>query len=144
MSVSQIAQVLLNGTDLLIIGMLLGPAAIVPYACTGKLVTILASQPQLFMQAALPALSELRTSVPQARLFQVSTSMSQLLLLCSGAIACVVLAVNESFVSWWVGEALFAGVGLTAVLWYWACSSGTGTSRRFTRCSALATSAAWR
>ncbi len=116
MSVSQIAQVLLNGTDLLIIGTLLGPAAIVPYACTGKLVTILASQPQLFMQTALPALSELRTSVPQARLFQVSTSMSQLLLLCSGAIACVVLAVNESFVSWWVGEARFAGVGLTAVL----------------------------
>ena len=116
MSVSQIAQVLLNGTDVLIVAMLLGPAAIVPYACTGKLVTILASQPQLFMQAALPALSELRTSVPQSRLFQVSTSMSQLLLLCSGAIACVVLAVNESFVSWWVGEARFAGVGLTAVL----------------------------
>ena len=116
MSVSQVAQVLLNGTDLLIIGMLLGPAAIVPYACTGKLLTILASQPQLFMQTTLPALSELRTSVPQARLFQVSTSMSQLLLLCSGAIACVVLAVNESFVSWWVGEARFAGVGLTAVL----------------------------
>ena len=105
-SVSQIAQVLLNGTDLLVIGMLLGPAAIVPYACTGKLVTLLANQPQLFMQTALPALSELRASVPQARLFQVSTSMSQLLLMCSGAIACVVLTVNEAFVSWWVGGSL--------------------------------------
>ena len=92
---SQVAQVLLNGTDLLVIGALLGPAAVVPYACTGKLVTLLANQPQLFMQTALPALSELRTSAPRARLFQVSTSMSQLLLLCSGAIACVVLTVNE-------------------------------------------------
>ncbi|MCA1563716.1 MAG: oligosaccharide flippase family protein, partial [Acidobacteria bacterium] len=35
-AVSQTAQVLLNGTDLLIIGALLGPAAVVPYACTGK------------------------------------------------------------------------------------------------------------
>ena len=38
------------------------------------------------------------------------------MLLCSGAIACVVLAVNEAFVSWWVGGTRFAGVGLTAVL----------------------------
>ena len=90
-SVSQVAQVLLNGTDLLVIGALLGPTAVVPYACTGKLVTLLANQPQLFMQTALPALSELRASAPRARMFQVSTSMSQLLLIASGAIACVVL-----------------------------------------------------
>ena len=57
-SVSQIAQVLLNGTDLLIIAGLLGPTAVVPYACTGKLVSLLANQAQLFMQMALPALSE--------------------------------------------------------------------------------------
>ena len=37
-SVSQIAQVLLNGTDVMIVGALLGPAAVVPYACTGKLI----------------------------------------------------------------------------------------------------------
>ena len=37
-AVSQTAQVLLNGTDMLIIGALLGPAAVVPYACTGKLI----------------------------------------------------------------------------------------------------------
>ena len=73
-SVSQIAQILVNGTDLLVIGALLGPAAVVPYACTGKLVTLLANQPQLFMQTALPALSELRASVPRARMFQVSTA----------------------------------------------------------------------
>ena len=37
-AVSQTAQVLLNGTDVMIIGALLGPAAVVPYACTGKLI----------------------------------------------------------------------------------------------------------
>ena len=115
-SVSQVAQVLLNGTDLLVIGALLGPAAVVPYACTGKLLTLLASQPQLFMQTALPALSELRASVPRARVFQVSTAMSQFLLISSGAIACVVLTINGPFVSWWVGPDRFAGPALTGLL----------------------------
>ena len=115
-SVSQVAQVLLNGTDLLVIGALLGPAAVVPYACTGKLLTLLANQPQLFMQTALPALSELRASVPRARMFQVSTAMSQLLLISSGAIACVVLTINGPFVSWWVGPDRFAGPALTGLL----------------------------
>ena len=59
-SVNQIAQVLLGGTDLVVVGKLLGPEAVVPYACTGKLLTLLANQPQMFMQMALPALSELR------------------------------------------------------------------------------------
>ena len=115
-SMSQVAQVLLNGTDLLVIGALLGPAAVVPYACTGKLLALLANQPQLFMQTALPALSELRASVPRERLFQVSTAMSQLLLMSSGAIACVVLTVNGPFVSWWVGPDRFAGPALTVLL----------------------------
>jgi O-antigen/teichoic acid export membrane protein len=115
-SVSQVAQVLLNGTDLFIIGKLLGPAAIVPYACTGKLITLLANQPQLFMQMAVPALSELRAGVSRERLFQVATGMSQVMLLVSGAIACVVLAVNQPFVTWWVGADRFGGIGLTGLL----------------------------
>ncbi len=68
------------------------------------------------MQMALPALSELRASVPRARMFQVSTAMSQLLLISSGAIACVVLTINGPFVSWWVGPDRFAGPALTGLL----------------------------
>jgi O-antigen/teichoic acid export membrane protein len=115
-SVSQVAQVLVNGTDLLVIAGLLGPAAVVPYACTGKLVTLLSNQAQLFMQMALPALSELRVSVPRSRMFEVTTSMSQFLLISSGAIACVVMTVNGAFVSWWVQPARYAGSGLTTLL----------------------------
>jgi O-antigen/teichoic acid export membrane protein len=115
-SVGQLAQVLLSGTDFVVIGKLLGPEAIVPYACTGKLITMLANQPQMFMQLALPALSELRTSAPRDRLFEVSRSMTQVMLLASGAIVAVVLATNAAFVTWWVGDVQFAGVGLTALL----------------------------
>ena len=115
-SVAQVAQVLLSGTDLVVAGRLLGPEAIVPYACTSKLISLLANQPQLFMQMALPALSELRGSAARARLFDVSRSMTQVMLLASGAIVAVVLVVNGPFVSWWVGESRFGGLTLTALL----------------------------
>jgi O-antigen/teichoic acid export membrane protein len=115
-SVNQIAQVLLGGTDLVVIGKLLGPEAVVPYACTGKLLMMLANQPQMFMQMALPALSELRTAASREHLFDVSRSMAQVMLLLSGVIVTVVLAVNGPFVSWWVGPDRYAGIGLTALL----------------------------
>lgn len=115
-SVSQIAQVLLNGTDVMIIGALLGPAAVVPYACTGKLVSVLANQPQAILQSAAPALSELRTSADRDRLFKVSAALAQATLAVSGLVACIVLAVNAGFVRWWVGPDQFGGVPLTLLL----------------------------
>jgi O-antigen/teichoic acid export membrane protein len=115
-SVSQIAQVLLNGTDVLIIGALLGPAAIVPYACTGKLIAVLANQPQAILQSAAPALAELRPLGDRARIVQVTGALGQATLAVSGLVACVVLAINEGFVSWWVGPDQFAGIGLTLLM----------------------------
>ncbi len=115
-SVSQLAQVLLAGTDLVVVGKLLGPEAVVPYACTAKLPMMLANQPQMFMQMALPALSELRTTASREHLFNVARSMTQVMLLLSGSIVAVVLAVNHSFVAWWVGDTRFGGAGLTALI----------------------------
>src|SRR5262249_54912195 len=63
-SIAQIAQVLLQGTELLLIGPLLGPAAVVGFVCTAKLPSVLANQPQMLMQAASPALSELKVAAP--------------------------------------------------------------------------------
>ena len=108
-SVSQIAQVLLTGTDLLVVGALLGPETAVVYACTGKLVSLLANQPQLLLQTALPALSEMRGAAARERLDQVARSMTQLLFVASGGIVAVVLVANERFVTWWVGAANLAG-----------------------------------
>jgi O-antigen/teichoic acid export membrane protein len=115
-SVSQIAQVLLTGTDLVIVGTAIGPEAAVVYACTGKLATLLFNQPQLLLQTALPALSELRGAAARERLNQISVAMTQLLFLASGAIVVVVLVANEGFVSWWVGPSRFGGFALTAAL----------------------------
>jgi O-antigen/teichoic acid export membrane protein len=115
-SVSQISQVLLNGTDVMIIGALLGPAAVVPYACTGKLVSVLANQPQAILHTAAPALSELRSTADRARLFQVSAALAQATLAVSGLVACIVVAVNAGFVRWWVGPDQFGGFPLTLLL----------------------------
>lgn len=115
-SVSQVSQVLLNGTDVMVVGALLGPAAVVPYACTGKLVSVLANQPQAILQSAAPALSELRTAGDRTRLFTVSAALAQATLALSGLVACVVLAVNGGFVAWWVGPDQFGGIGLTVLL----------------------------
>jgi O-antigen/teichoic acid export membrane protein len=115
-SMGQIAQILLNGTDLLVLGYLLGPTSVVLYSCTGKLPTILAHQPQILMQTASPALSELRGSNQIERLQQVCLTLTQGVLLMSGLISVVVLAINQGFVYWWVGDAQYGGKGLTIAI----------------------------
>ncbi|HEX7956245.1 MAG TPA: oligosaccharide flippase family protein [Pyrinomonadaceae bacterium] len=115
-SVNQVAGALLFGTDLLVIGKLLGPAAVVPYACTVKLVGVLSNQPQMLMQVAIPGLSELRAGAAREDAARVCTALGQLMLLVSGGIACVVLAVNRDFVEWWVGPGQYGGLALTCLV----------------------------
>jgi O-antigen/teichoic acid export membrane protein len=115
-SLGQVGQVFLNGSDILVLGALLGPAATVPYACTGKLIAVLANHPQLLMQTAAPALAEMRVAAARERLVRVALALMRAMLVISGGVACLVLAMNETFVTWWVGPAQFAGRGLTALL----------------------------
>ena len=114
LSANQVAQILLAGTDLVMIGKLLGPEAVVGYAITGKLVTVLANQPIMLGVVAGPALAEITTGETRERMSHASTALGQAILLLSGAIACVVLAVNKGFVAWWVGPQQYGGFLLTA------------------------------
>jgi O-antigen/teichoic acid export membrane protein len=111
-----VSHVLLQGTDILIIGKILGSQAVVPYFCTAKVLTVLGLQPQILAQTAQPALSELRTSPERDRIPAVCVALTRAILMLSGAIVCIVLVVNEGFVSWWVGGELYEGFTLTAVL----------------------------
>ncbi|HEV3470242.1 MAG TPA: oligosaccharide flippase family protein [Pyrinomonadaceae bacterium] len=115
-SVSQVAQLLLAGTDLVIIGKLLGPEAVVPYAVTGKLVLVLGNQPLMLGSVAGPALAEVKAGESRQRISQVATALSQAILIVSGAVVCTVLVSNEGFVNWWVGPGLYGGFWLTAAL----------------------------
>lgn len=115
-SLAQVAQVLVNGTDILIIGKLFGPAAVVPFVITGKLIGVLANQPQMLMAAAGPALSQMRMGDSHKRLPEVCVALTQAMLMMSGAIVCVVLAVNQGFVSRWVGSNQYGGFWLTVLI----------------------------
>lgn len=112
-SVSQVSQVLLSGSDVLLVGRMLGAAAVVPYSCTGKLIGVFVNQPHLLMHAAQPALSELRASSSKERLATVATALTHAMLILSGALGIVVLCVNHYFVNWWVGPEQFGGWALT-------------------------------
>jgi O-antigen/teichoic acid export membrane protein len=114
-SVNQIASVLLSGTDLLIIGKSFGPAAVVPFVVTGKLISVMANQPQMLMQTAGPALSQMRVSETRERLSQVCVALSQAMLMLSGAVVCVILAVNQGFIERWVGGDQYGGLHLTTL-----------------------------
>ncbi len=116
LSVAQTAQSLLSGTDLLLVTYILGPSVAVVYSLTGKLVNALSNQPQLLMNAASPAISELKATGDYSRLLVVSISLTRVMMIASGWVACVVLAVNGRFVTWWVGASEYGGFALTCLL----------------------------
>jgi O-antigen/teichoic acid export membrane protein len=127
---ANLAHVILNSTDLSIMSGVAGPAGTVPYAMTEKLPSVLANKPQLVMETAAPALSELKAGGRKAHLIRVSVALTELILLVSGAVACLVLAVNRGFIGWWVGGKLFGGdwltllVVLNMVFRHWIAANG--------------------
>jgi O-antigen/teichoic acid export membrane protein len=118
LSVAQIAQSLLSNTDYLVLGLVLNPETAVVYDCTRKLVSALANQPQLMMNLAGPAISELRATGDRSRLLTVSIGLTRLMMTASGMVACVVLAANERFVAIWLHatDVAFGGLTLTSLL----------------------------
>lgn len=115
-TLSQIGQIFLGGTDLLIIGKFLGPVAIVIYSCTGKLVSFLAHQPLIIMQIAGPSLSELKATGDRERLAQVCAALTHATMILSGLLTSVVVMVNQGFIDWWVGANQYGGLLLTLML----------------------------
>ncbi len=119
-SIAQVAQLLISNTDLLIIGRLLSPGAVVPYSFTGKLPGVIGNQASILMHTATPALCEMRTGESRQRVFQALNALNQGMLTFSGLVFCVVLIVNHWFVDWWVaarhyGEQ-YGGFGLTVAI----------------------------
>lgn len=114
-SVANLGQALLLGTDMLLVGKIWGPAAVFPLACTAKLLSFLANQPTALLYAAGSGLSEVKVAAPE-RMLRVCAALCQAVLLASGGIACVVLPVNRGFVQWWIGPDAWGGLTLTSAL----------------------------
>jgi O-antigen/teichoic acid export membrane protein len=115
-SLGNLALSLHYGADVLILGQILGPAPVVVYACTMRLITLCTFQVTGVATVAGPALSELRESGSHGALLRASAALGQLTLLTSGLVACVLLIGNEGFVTWWVGAGQYGGSLLTSLL----------------------------
>jgi O-antigen/teichoic acid export membrane protein len=112
-SLSQVSQMLVKGADVVLLASLRGPSAVVPYACSTKLQSVLANQPQLILQAAQPGLTQLRATAEREHVGRVIGTLAQAMLMVSGAAAAVILAVNKGFVQKWVGPDQFLGFWFT-------------------------------
>jgi O-antigen/teichoic acid export membrane protein len=115
-SVGSLALGLHYGADVLILGHCLGAAPVVVYSCTTRLIALGTVQVNGLVAVAGPALSELRESGSGEHLLRAATALGQLILQASGLAVCVLLVVNEGFVTWWVGPASFGGTALTVLL----------------------------
>ena len=115
-SVSQITQMLTKGSDIVLLASIQGSSAVVPYSCSIKLTSVLANQPQVILQAAQPGLTQLRATADRSHIAQVIGSLAQAMLMLSGAVACVVLAINGGFVQRWVGSSQYLGFQFTALI----------------------------
>ncbi|HEX6895082.1 MAG TPA: hypothetical protein VF146_07400, partial [Bryobacteraceae bacterium] len=105
-----------SGADVLIVARVLGPATVVIYSCTAKLVTVLQNQPQMLASIALPGLSQMKTSESRDRTRRATVCLTQGMLFVAGAVFSVVLALNHQFVNLWVGAKFFGGVPLTLLV----------------------------
>ena len=115
-SVSQITQMLIKGTDVVLIASLQGAAAVVPYSCSSKLQAVLANQPQVILQAAQPGLTQLRATADRTHIARVIGALAQAMLMLSGAVGCVTLALNQGFVTRWVGAGQYLGFWFTVLI----------------------------
>jgi O-antigen/teichoic acid export membrane protein len=115
-NVSQIATQLSAGSDLLIVGRSINAATVVVYNSTNKLIAVLQNQPQILASVALPGISHMKSSESRERILQATTSLTQAMLLLAGGITFVLLAINQQFVTVWLGAHFFGGMQLTSIL----------------------------
>jgi O-antigen/teichoic acid export membrane protein len=115
-NVNQAATALVGGSDLLIVGRTISAATVVVYSSTNKLIAVLQNQPQILASVALPGISHMKTSESRERILQATTSLTQAMLLLAGGVFCIILAINQQFVTWWLGVHFFGGMQLTVIL----------------------------
>lgn len=115
-TISQITQVLVSGLDVVIIGAVLGPAAVVPYALTGKLAQVFGALPLMALHSAGPGLSQLKGSGDRVGLSRVAAAILAVGPFTSGAVCAAIVGMNLGFVTWWVGPTFYGGLPLTLAI----------------------------
>lgn len=92
------------------------PAMVPVFACTAKLTQLLTQLSWVLPDSGLIGLAQIHGEGRAERVREVAGGMLRLLLTLSGGVALVALAVNQTFVGVWVGDAFFGGVTLNMLL----------------------------
>ncbi len=108
-TLGNVAFMLRMGSDLLVIGYVVGAEAVVAYSCTVKLAQFVSLVPQQLLTSARSGLFELIGLNDAERLRRVSLAIEQAVLLSATFVASLSMAVNEPFVRMWVGPAQYSG-----------------------------------
>jgi O-antigen/teichoic acid export membrane protein len=131
-------------TDNLVIAYLLGPAMVVPFFLTQRLVSLAQGQLQGIGNASWAALVELHLAGDHGKFNQRLIELTNVAATLGVAVLVPIAVYNHYFVSLWVGAGRFGGEWLTGVavlngflqalfsLWGWAFS-GTGQVGRLVR-----------
>ena len=115
-SLGQLAHVMLNATDVLVIGRILGPDGALKFSFTDKTENILSVQPFAIGNLAGPTLGQLKGSGRQGEVSRIVGIIAASTLILSGAVVLAVLETNHAFVRSWIGEQYFGGMALTATI----------------------------
>lgn len=92
------------------------PAMVPVFACTAKLTQLFTQLSWVLPDSGLIGLAQIHGEGRAERVREVAGGILRLLLTLSGGVALMALAVNQSFVSVWVGDAFFGGVTLNMLL----------------------------
>lgn len=111
-------------TDNIIIGLFVGPVAVVPFFLTQRLATIVLGQIQGIGNSTWAGLVELhsqgKAEIFRARLLELTSLVSGLGICMLGTVA----SYNHYFIDRWVGEGNYAGEAVTIIacvnIWLWA------------------------
>ena len=107
---------MLAASNGLVITFLGHPEWVPVYGCTAKLSQLLLQICWVLPDSGLAGLAQLHGEGRRERVGSIVGSMLRMHLILSGAAACVLFALNPSFVRWWVGPNLFGGWSLNMML----------------------------
>lgn len=107
---------LLVSSDILLVGLLMGPSAAAIYSTTGIVMRLAVAFAVQMLTAGNAGLGDLCGQKAWERVEQVRVEMARFALAVTTVVGAGVLALNQAFLGLWVGEGLFGGVALNLLL----------------------------
>ena len=115
-SFATLGFILQNATDILVVGLVLGPSAAAVFGATGSVLRMITSSMYSFIGAANPGIAALCGRGEWERVEAVRNELHLGSLVATAIVGCGVIAMNHAFVSLWLGANFYGGNGLNLLL----------------------------